>query len=304
MASGEEIGQVRRFNRAVAEGIGVLDRRFLGLRRPYGEARILWEIGPGGIDVRELRARLGLDSGYVSRMLRSLERQRLARVRASDTDGRIRKATLTKAGLAERAELDRRSDDVASGILEPLNPRQRATLLAAMSEVERLIEASMTTFAVEDPATAEAKWCFEQYFAELDVRFDEGFDPANSLPITASDMKRPGGALVIARLRGQPVGCGAVKTSKRAPAHIRRMWVAPRVRGLGVGRRLLQEIERVAFDLGARKIRLDTHRSLTEAIAMYRRSGYTEAAPSSDERYADYWFEKRLTFRRSGAEIA
>ena len=288
------IDRVRRFNRAVAEGIGVLDGHFLGRNRPVGEARVLWEIGKDGSEVRALRARLGLDSGYVSRVLRSLERQQLARVRTSTADERVRYAYLTKAGQAERRELDCRSDALASRILEPLNERQRATLLAAMSEVERLIEASLVTFAVDDAASADARWCFEQDFAELDARFEEGFDPELSLPITDADLTAPVGALVVARLRGRPIGCGAVKTARNAPAHLRRMWVSPTVRGLGVGRRLLQELERTAWDLGARRVRLDTHRSLTEAIAMYRRSGYTEAAPASGERYADFWFEKRL----------
>jgi DNA-binding MarR family transcriptional regulator len=298
MATPAAIAQVRRFNRTVTEGIGVLDGHFLGRNRPVGEARLLWEIGADGIEVRTLRARLGLDSGYVSRVLRSLERQQLARVRTSREDGRVRYACLTKAGLAERAELDRRSDALASRILEPLNEPQRAALLAAMTDVERLIEASMVTFAVDDAAGADARWCFEQYFAELDERFEEGFDPARSLPVTPADVTPPAGALVIARLRGRPIGCGAVKVSNPHPAHIRRMWVSSDVRGLGVGRRLLQHLEQVAFDLGARKVRLDTHRSLTEAIAMYRRSGYKEGKPTSDERYADYWFEKRLASRR------
>ena len=294
MTSAASIAQVRRFNRAVTEGIGVMDRHFLGRDRPYGEARVLWEIGKDGIEVRALRARLGLDSGYVSRMLRSLERQRLARVATSRTDGRVRRAYLTRAGLVERAELDRRSDALATRILEPLNERQRATLLSSMAAIEHLIEASMVTLAIDDPVSADATWCFEQYFAELNVRFEEGFDPAITLPLTTADMTPPRGAVVIARLRGRPIGCGAVKVPKHGPAHLRRMWVSPSVRGLGVGRRLLAELEHTAFRLGARKVRLDTHRSLTEAIAMYRRTGYKEAKPASDERYADHWFEKRL----------
>src|ERR671916_595326 len=129
------IQRVRSFNRAVAEGIGALDDRFLGRARPMGEARLLWEIGPDGAEVRELRARLGLDSGYVSRVLRSLEQQGLIIVRATSDDARVRRADLTLAGRAERAELDRRSDDVASCILEPLSDRQRASLVEAMAKV-------------------------------------------------------------------------------------------------------------------------------------------------------------------------
>lgn len=288
------ISQVRRFNRTVTEGIGVLDSHFMGRDRPVGEARLLWEIGTGGVEVRALRARLGLDSGYVSRVLRSLERHKLVRVRASGADGRVRYASLTKAGLAERAELDRLSDSLASRILEPLNERQRATLLAAMSDIERLIEASMVRFAVEDPESPEAKWCLEQYFAELNERFDGGFDASHSQPTLPSEARPPAGAFVIARLRGRPIGCGLVKCPPREPAHIRRMWVAPSVRGLGVGRRLLQELERQARECGARIVRLDTNRKLIQAIDMYRRSGYVEVQAFSTEPYAHHWFEKRL----------
>jgi GNAT superfamily N-acetyltransferase len=244
--------------------------------------------------VGALRARLGLDSGYVSRVLRSLERHKLARVRTSRSDRRVRHAYLTKAGLAERAELDRLSDALASRILEPLNDRQRATLLAAMTDVERLIEASMVRFAVEDPTSADAQSCLQQYFAELNVRFDGGFDPVQSQPTPPEEFMPPAGAFVIARLRGHPVGSGMVKCPRRAPAYLRRMWVAPNARGLGVGRRLLLELERVARQSGARVVRLDTNRTLTEAIALYKSAGYKEVPAFSDEPYAHHWFEKRL----------
>jgi DNA-binding MarR family transcriptional regulator/GNAT superfamily N-acetyltransferase len=291
------IARVRRFNRAVTDGIGVLDRRFLGTARPYGEARLLWEIGAAGIEVRALRARLGLDSGYVSRLLRSLERQKLAAVSAGEADARVRHARLTRAGLAERAELDRRSDALAARILEPLNRRQREALLTAMAVVERLIAASLVTFAIEPPQSADARWCLEQYYAELNARFPGGFDPSQALPLVAADITPPRGAFIIARLRGRPVGCGAVRAPKREAAHVRKMWVSSRVRGLGVGRRLLLELERTAFDLGARAVRLDTHRSLTEAIAMYRKSGYKRVTRASGEKYADFWFRKALPRR-------
>lgn len=289
------IQQIRRFNRTVTEGIGVLDARFLGRARPLGEARLLWEIGPDGAEVRTLRASLGLDSGYVSRLLRSLERQRLARVRVDPGDRRVRRAQLTHAGLSERCELDRRSNDVARRILEPLSERQRQTLVAAMAEVERLLQASMVNFAVEDPGTPDAKWCFEQYFAELDARFDAGFDPALSIPASDGELVPPAGKLLIARLRGKPVGCGALKLHRNAPAELKRMWIAPTARGLGVGRRLLQELERHAREAGVSVIRLETNRVLTEAIALYRCSGYNEVDAFNDEPYANHWFEKRLS---------
>src|SRR5437868_5998800 len=137
------IGSVRRFNRTVTQRIGVLDDSFLSRGRPLGQARVLWEIGPGGTSVRALRSRLGLDSGYLSRILRSLEADGLITVSADRGDRRVRTVLLTRAGLDERGELDRRSDELAAAILRPLSDSQRGRLAAAMTETERLLTASM-----------------------------------------------------------------------------------------------------------------------------------------------------------------
>src|SRR5947199_7649671 len=124
------VDQVRRFNRVVAERVGALDDRFLGRKRPLGEARVLWEVGRGGCEVRLLRARLGLDSGYLSRLLRSLEAAGLVRVAAGAGDRRVRVARLTAAGRRERAALDRRSDELARSLLTPVSSKQRDRLVA------------------------------------------------------------------------------------------------------------------------------------------------------------------------------
>ena len=288
------VEQVRRFNRAVAERIDALNDQFLGRGRPMAESRILWEIGLHGIEVRHLRARLGLDSGYATRMVQSLERQRLVTTVASPEDGRVRIVQLTLAGQQEREELDSRSDVVAWSFLEPLEPGQRARLVTAMNEVERLLRASLTTLAVEDPTTADARWCIAQYFAELQTRFDGGFDPARSISADAHELVPPAGALLIARLREHPIGCGALKFHPDAPTELKRMWVAPEARGLGLGRRLLRELEHHARSAGATVVRLETNDALTEAISLYRASGYVEVPAFNDEPYAHHWFEKRL----------
>jgi DNA-binding MarR family transcriptional regulator/GNAT superfamily N-acetyltransferase len=295
------IDQVRRFNRVVAERIGALEDHFLGRSRPLGEARLLWEIGPDGADVRDLRGRLGLDSGYVSRLLRSLERQRLVTIRAHSGDARVRRATLTTRGVAERRELDKRSNAVAHRMLEPLGPKQRETFLSSLAQIERLLQASMATFEVEDPRTATARWCLSQYFAELNERFDTGFDPARSLYADTRVFSRPSGAFVVARVSGRAVGCGAVKFKGKCPAEFKRMWIAKESRGLGLGKRLLEALEIQARQAGATAVRLETNRALTEAIAMYRQSGYVEIEPFNDELYAHHWFEKRLRARRARA---
>ena len=290
------VPQVRNFNRTVTEAIGALEDRFLGRPRPLGEARFLWEIGSDGAEIGSLGRRLGLDSDYVSRILRSLDQQGLVLVRLNPDDRSVRWVYLTDAGVAERAELDRRSEALALRILEPLSERQRATLVAAMTEVGRLVQASMVRIAIEDPATSDARWCFEQYFAELNERFETGFNPALSIPADAQELTRPAGILLMARLGDRPVGCGALKLHRDAPAELKRMWIAPAARGLGLGRRLLGELERFAREAGAAVIRLETNQALKEAILLYRRSGYIEVDAFNDEPYAHHWFEKRLGF--------
>jgi len=294
MRTAAAIERVRSFNRTVTEGIGVLDDRFLGRGRPVGESRLLWEIGRDGAEIRGLRARLGLDSGYVSRVLRSLGRQRLVRVSVSRADRRARRACLTAKGLAERAVLDRRSDALAERLLRPLNDAQRAALVAAMTTVDRLLQASMVRFDLEPPRSADARWCVGQYFAELNARFDAGFDPARSISADARELTWPAGLLIVARLRGRPIGCGALKLHGTAPAEVKRMWISPDARGLGLGARLLEELERRARDARVRVVRLETNRALREAIALYSRAGYVEVDRFNDEPYAHHWFEKRL----------
>lgn len=288
------VAQVRSFNRTVAERVGALTDRFLGRDRPMGESRALWEIGSEGVEVRALRDRLGLDSGYASRVLRALERQRLVSVTVGEGDRRVREVRLTERGLKERAELDRRADEVAQGLLDPLSDRQRARLIEAMTDVERLLTASLVTIAVEDARAADAQWCIQQYFLELAARFEGGFDPGRSISASVQEITPPAGLFVLARLRGRPIGCGALKFHGDAPTELKRMWVARDVRGLGVGRRLLTELERLASEAGTRLIRLETNRSLTEAIRLYRDHGYREVERFNDEPYADHWFEKEL----------
>ncbi len=288
------VDQVRRFNRIMTERVGVLNDHFLGRDHPLGEARLLWEIGEQGIEVRELRRRLSLDSAYVSRLLRSLEQQGLLVVRASEQDGRVRLAQLTEAGFRERAELDQRASAFAHSLLEPLSESQRAKLGAAMAQVERLLVISMVQITVADPTSQDAQWCLEQYFTELGQRFESGFDPTVGTSAHPHELVPPAGLLLVARLREEPVGCGALKFHENAPAEIKRMWVAKHARGLGLGRRLLGALEHEARQTCIKILHLETNRTLTEAIELYRHAGYQEVEAFNDEPYAHYWFEKRL----------
>ncbi|MGO1052731.1 bifunctional helix-turn-helix transcriptional regulator/GNAT family N-acetyltransferase [Crossiella sp. CA198] len=288
------IERVRRFNRTVTQRLGALDEAYLARNRPLGQCRVLWEIGPGGREVRELRARLDLDSGYLSRMLRALGAEGLVEVGADPVDGRVRMVRLTAAGLAERAELDRLSDELAASMLAPLNESQRDRLSAAMGEVERLLAASMVEVAVADPASPGARHCLHAYFADLAARFDDGFDPARSIPAEDAELTLPRGLLLVATLHGEPVGCGALKLHRPDWAEVKRMWVSPTVRGLGLGRRLLAELESRAAARGVRTLRLETNQALAEAIGLYRAAGFREVPAFNDEPYAHHWFAKTL----------
>jgi ribosomal protein S18 acetylase RimI-like enzyme len=288
------VSQVRSFNRTVTQRIGALNDEFLSRDRPLGQARLLWEIGPDGCDIRLLRSRLDLDSGYLSRLLRALESDGLVAVEPSGADGRVRIARLTGPGLAERAMLDRRSDDAAVAILEPLSARQRARLITAMAEVERLMVASAVRVTECDPRHPDARACLRAYFSELSRRFHGGFDPARSISADDEELTLPAGLLLVATRHGEPVGCGALKFHGDGPAEIKRMWVSPAVRGLGLGRRLLAELEARAAARGVGTLRLETNRALDEAIGLYRDSGYREVAAFNDEPYAHHWFEKAL----------
>lgn len=293
-----QIWQVRNFNRAVTRRIGVLGDDYLGQGRSLGEARVLFEIGREGADVRDLRGRLSLDSGYLSRLLRALEAQGLVTSRRADDDGRKRRAALTRKGLRELGALDRRSQDFAASLLAPLGIAQRERLIAAMAEVERLMRASAVTIEPADPDSVEARTCIEAYFRELAERFETGFDPARSTPAEPGELVPATGLFLVARLDGRAVGCGALKIGKRGVGEIKRMWVAPGARGLGVAQRLLDALETHAAVIGLGVLQLDTNRALAEARALYVRNGYREIARYNDNPYAHHWFEKRGLRRR------
>jgi DNA-binding MarR family transcriptional regulator/GNAT superfamily N-acetyltransferase len=301
MVRQQDIALVRSFNRLVTRQVGALNDRYLG-RRPLGESRVLFEIGRDGATPRDVRARLGLDSGYLSRMIRSLQRDGLVEATPNPADRRTKLLRLTAAGRSEMETLDRLSDDLAVSTLEPLTDEQRARLLRAERDVRQLLAISMVGIAPEDPASPDARWCLSHYFAELAARFEGSFDPRQTLPADSKDLVPPSGAFLIARFTGQPAGCGALKTLRPGVGEIMRMWVDPPHRGLGIGARILDALEEQARVLGHDVVRLYTNRSLDEAKAMYRGRGYVEIPRYNDDPYANHWFEKRLNAESHAAE--
>ncbi|MEZ5407668.1 MAG: GNAT family N-acetyltransferase [Acidimicrobiales bacterium] len=291
---------LRRFNRAYTQRVGVLESSFLQSGRPLGEARLLYEIGngpsggPEGEGVVDLRRRLGLDSGYLSRLLRALEADGLVTVGADATDGRRRRVELTAEGWAAWGDLERRSEVLARRLVGALDPGRREALAEALATAERLVRVATVTVEHLDPAEPDAGAALAAYFAELDRRFEGGFDPGEALRADAPGFRPPAGRFLVARNDDEVVGCGALQPVDQRTAEIKRMWVAPGWRGAGIGARLLASLEHEAADTGYTQVVLDTNAVLTEAIALYERSGYRAAERYNGNPYAQRWFTKPL----------
>ncbi len=289
----DHVEVVRRFNRSYTQRIGVLEESFLGLGMPLGTARLLYEIGAEAGTTRDLRARLHLDSGYLSRLLRRLEADALVVVGPDPDDRRRRRVELTPAGRRAWAELERRSAERAENLVAPLTGRQRARLAAALAEADLLVRAATVRIEEVDPAGAAALAAVRSYVAELDERFPRGF-AVGDLTAGTERLRRPDGAFMVAACDGVPAACGGVQPLGGGVGEIKRMWVHPGWRGAGLGSRLLRHLEGVARDLGHSAVRLDTHGSLTEAVGMYRRAGYREIERYNDNPYAEHFFAKGL----------
>ena len=150
--------------------------------------------------------------------------------------------------------------------------------------------------APEPVDSAHARALLDRYYEELGARFPAGpeaFELAN-IAAPTTDFAPPGGMFLLAWLDGRAAGCGGVRTLDAKRAEIKRMWVDPAARGLGIGRGLLGALESAAAELGCRGVRLDTAAYLSEALALYVSAGYRAIPAYNDNPYAAHWLEKRL----------
>lgn len=297
--TGSATTTLRRFNRAWSQRVGALDESFLGTGRSLGASRLLFEIGERGVPgesvaVLELRRRLGLDPGYLSRLLRLLEADGLVQLSEDPQDRRRRVVALSAAGRRARSTLDERSERLAHALLAPLGAGQRARLEDALTTAERLLRAATVTFDHVDPASRDATGAVQRYFAELDQRFPGGFDPGDAALRDVAGMSAPRGSFLVARAEDEVVACGGVQPVSGTVGEIKRMWVHPQWRGCGLGVRMLAALENEVRRLGYAEVYLDTNSSLLEAISMYERAGYRSIARYNDNPYAGRWFAKRL----------
>ncbi|TIC81559.1 helix-turn-helix domain-containing GNAT family N-acetyltransferase [Nocardioides sp. GY 10127] len=289
----DAVATLRRFNLAWSRRTGVLEHSFLGLGRPLAASRLLLEIGrdDDGATVLTLRHRLGLDSGYLSRLLRRLERDGLVTTVPDPDDQRRRLARLTEAGRAELAEIDQRSDALAGGLVAALSPHRQERLADALRTAELLVRAATLELEERPHDDPDVLAAVGRYVAEIEARFTDGFAHPGALV-------DPGGHYLLATSDGDVVGVGGVRAvtmpDGSTAAEVKRMWVDPTWRGAGLGGRMLEALEELAAGLGHDRVVLDTNRVLAEAVALYERSGYRDVPRYNDNPHADAWYAKDL----------
>jgi DNA-binding MarR family transcriptional regulator/N-acetylglutamate synthase-like GNAT family acetyltransferase len=282
------IAAVRRFNRFYTRQIGVLSERHLQSPFSLAEARVLYELAHGRQPTAtEIARELGLDAGYLSRILRRFERAGLIERSASPLDGRRALLRITVRGRAAYAPLDSKSQDVVRGLLEPLSVADRRRLLDHMRSIEALLaphaggtgKLTLRTHRYGDLSWIAARqielyrreygWSagFEAMMIRIAADILENFDPARE-------------RIWIAEKDGERVGSVCVVTESKTVARLRLLLVEPHARGLGLGKRLVDECIRFARAAGYRKLTLWTHSVLHAARGIYIKAGFERVGRS------------------------
>lgn len=289
----DAIARLRRFNRAVTREVGALDTSFLGRGRPLGAARVLQLVQPEGTDVARIRARLDLDSGLLSRFLRSLEREGLIETATDLDDRRRRIARLTARGAAEMAAYEAIGRDRATRLLARAGTRADE-VVAAMDLIATLLNRDQLEIRPADPDSPEMLSCWRGYIDELCARVPGARPELFPVPDPGADSYRPPhGRCLVAWSDDLPVGCVSLRPLDATTAEVKRLWVHASARGQGLARRLMAAIEEEARAMGLTALRLDTNSALAEAIALYRKTGWTDIAPYTGAP-ADTWLGKTL----------
>ncbi len=287
-----DIETMRAFNRSVTRTLGVFDKNYLGRPRPLAASRLLFEIGEEGEDLKTLRERMGIDSGYLSRLLRKLEKESLITIQKHPSDGRSRIAILGEKGLEELKTLHRLSDQQADTTLSRIPQHMKSSLVESMDTITRIMESVSIELIQVKGDDPRAQAMLKAYYADLSVRFDTTFDP--SADAHEGEYDSPQGIFCIVLLFGKPVGCGALRFFDDF-AEVKKVWIDPNYRRRGIASKILLWLEKEVSRTGYDTIRLDTNESLEEAIGLYKKYGYAMIDRYNDNPYAQYFFEKRLT---------
>lgn len=282
----------RRLSRAVTTQSGALDTSFLGLGRPLGSARVLNAIGQGKSDVGMLRRYLGLDSGLMSRLLRTLETEGLVETTPVASDARRRDVRLTAKGQQAYAQYETLSDDAAEVVLSRYsNPD---ALLEAMDLVATVLGRDQIDIFQVDPNDPRIQHCVQAFCDELSGILGITFDRQASGDPEAESLRPPKGVFLLALSDGLPIGCCGLKGQGGGLGEVKRLWVSPAARGLGLSKQLMTRIEDQARVLGITTLQLDTNGKLAAALALYRNDGWREIDRYNDNPYAEHFFEKHL----------
>jgi DNA-binding MarR family transcriptional regulator/N-acetylglutamate synthase-like GNAT family acetyltransferase len=279
---GTKIDAVRRFNRFFTRRIGTLREGLLHTPYSLTESRILFEVANRDeATASGLSAELGLDPGYLSRVLAGLERMGLIEKTPSETDARRLLLTLTSEGRDAFALLDARSREEVGEMLGELSEDEQRRLLEAMRDIERVLDRSFKysePFFLRTHEPGDMGWVvhrhgllyareygwderFEALVARIVADFIDNFDPATE-------------RCWIAEMEGERVGCAFVVGAGDKVAKIRLLLVEPRARGLGLGNRLVEECIRFARSRGYEKLVLWTNDVLEDARRIYERKGF------------------------------
>jgi GNAT superfamily N-acetyltransferase len=289
----DDIARLRRFNRAVTREVGALETSYLGRGRPLGAARVLQLVRSEGTDIAEIRQRLDLDSGLLSRLLRSLEAESLLDLTTDPADRRRRIAKATPAGLAEQQAYEKLGFEKATQMLARAGARQGA-VIAAMDLIATVMLQDHVDLRDADPDEPAAIACLTAYYQLLAEKIAGVTPDMLTLPLPdAAKYRPPHGAFLIAWSDDLPVGCASLRPLEPGVAEVKRLWIDPVARGQGLARRLMRALESRARDMGFAHLKLDSNAALTEAIALYRSDGWTEIAPYTGFP-ANVWLGKRL----------
>jgi DNA-binding MarR family transcriptional regulator/GNAT superfamily N-acetyltransferase len=282
MAAADPVAAVRAFSRFYTSRIGVLEPGLLRTPHTLAEARVLYELAQAEqLEVAELRARMAIDAGHLSRLLARLERQRLVARERSPADGRRQLARLTAGGVDAAATLDRRSAEETGERLAGLSAAERARLVAALAEVRRLLEPSAAPAAIvlRPPRPGDLGWVVQRHGALYSEEYGWNADFEALVARIVADFAEhadPGReAAWIAEIDGEPAGCIFCVRQDDRVAKLRLLLVEPRARGLGLGARLVDECLAFARRAGYEEIVLWTNDPLTHARRIYERAGFT-----------------------------
>src|SRR5258708_971408 len=277
----DPVAAVRRFNRFYTRAIGMLEKSYLGTPYTVAESRVLYEIAQAdGITAKAIGEIIGLDAGYLSRIVARLERDGLVGRERSPDDGRSTVLRLTERGGEVFPPFDQRSAALVEGMIGGLSAERRRRLTGALAEIEQLLNAPAAGPVVLRPhRTGDMGWIIERHGVLYAREYGwNGHIQAVTPRICADFLHAYDPALErcwIAERDGQRLGCVfLVKDEAPGVARLRLLMVEPSARGLKVGKRLVAECIAFARAAGYREIVLWTHAVLTAARAIYAADGF------------------------------